>query len=153
MIGQKESNLSFNSKIYQTAGSVINNLEFSIGVGQGFYFEAEIIDIGINAGMYGNYASLHYHDRKWNVGQELFVGVSASAVQWFEVGFGDYSFMQNGQVVDSNTWWVLNDTQDSWTIFSVACYPLFAGGSISVAFDLNTFIGECDDIWNWRKRT
>ena len=55
--------------------------------------------------------------------------------------------MQNGEEVSGYSWFGLNSTQESWTIFSFACYPLFAGCSFYIGFDTITFFRDIDEIW------
>ena len=142
----EKGNTTFKAKVKKTAKSVGRNVEFSAGFGQGYYAEADVMEFGASIGMYGNYGTINYKDGKWYTGQEVNIGLSLSATQWLEVGFGDYTFLQSGKVIESSTWAGLNNTKESWTIFSAAAY-FIAGGSIYVGFDLNTFLTDFESIW------
>lgn len=146
----RKGNPTFNAKMKKTFSSVSRSVEFSSGLGQGIYAEFELFDFGAAIGMYGNYGTVNYSDGMWKTGQEVYVGASIAPVQWFELGFGDYTFLQGGKATDSSRWSGINDTQESWTIFSAACYPLFFGGSIEIGFDLNSFLADIDEIWGLR---
>ena len=135
------------AKLKRTATSIMNNFEFSVGVGQGLYAEFNILEFGAALGMYGNYAALNYSDGQWMFGQEICETASLSASQAFEVGFGINRFLEKGKVVESSSWYIINDTQESWTVFRAACYPLFLGGSIRIGFELNTFLNDMKTIW------
>ena len=129
--------------------SIRKNIEFSAGIGQGFYAEFILFDFGGSVGAYGNYAAVDYSNERWKYGQEVYVGSSIEIMQWLEIGGAGYEFYQNGQIVTSDSWMGLNSEKESWTLFSLACYPLFFGGSIRLGFDANTFLKETEEVWGW----
>ena len=140
----KEQNTGITyEQVMQLIVAAFSHIEFSAGLGMGYYLEGDVFDIGAGVGMYGNIASIHYQDGKWYTGQELYVGATAGIVH--EFGFSDYYFMQNGQQVNHESWQVINSDQTNITIFSVAGY-LIAGGSLSIEYDLASFYDDLADI-------
>ena len=76
----------------------------------------------------------------------MYVGISGTLL-WYEFGAAEHLFKDsNGQELTS-AFVGLNTQQDSLTLFSVACYPLFAGFSISIGFDTISFFTGLDNIW------
>lgn len=137
----------FFENVTESAKSFVKNLEFSAGIGQGIYAEFEVFEVGISIGMYGNYGTINYSEGEWYTGQELYSGVTASITPWLEFGAAEHFSRDNERNETCVRWFGLNDTQETWTIFSIACYPIFAGGSINVGFDVVTFLEEWDAIW------
>ena len=139
-------NRTINAKVKKTFLLLLNNIEFSGGIGQGFYVEGNALDvIGVSAGMYGNYATVQWSDGKWSHGQDMNIGLSFSLLQVLEVGFNEYTFMQNGQTVTEENWYWINDSKDTWVIASGGFY-FIAGGSFAITFDLNNFLKEIREI-------
>ena len=135
-------------KVQESIHSVTSNLEFSAGLGQGLYVETSVGDMGVGFGMYGNYNTINYKDGELYTGQEMHVGFSVSLTQIFEIGFGEDSFRRKGELkYTESSWRGFNNTQESWTLYSVAVYPLFAGFSIRIGFDAVNFAEEVDSIW------
>ena len=145
----KEENKTekFVSNVVNTVESAVKNLEFSAGIGQGMYAEFELFDVGIGLGMYGNYGTINYSQGEWSTGQELYSGATASVTPWLEVGAAEHRSYDDMFNEEYSCWTGINDTQETWTIFSAAFYPLFAGGSIYIGFNLNNFLDELDNIW------
>ena len=137
---------SNNVKAKKIMESVVKNIEFSAGIGQGIYAEFELLETSASVGMYGNYATINYQDGEWYTGQELHTGASLSATQFIEIGFAEDLFMQKGKTVSKSSWYLFNNTQESFTIISAGFYPLFIGGSIRIGFDVITFINDYDTI-------
>ena len=133
--------LTLKAKLKRIGIAFFECLDLSIDVGQGYYAEGTALDMGLAGGMYGNYFALQYSDGTWSWGQELVTGASISFTQLLEFGFSEYEFIQSGETVASDMWYGMNTSKDSWTLFSAAFY-FIAGGSVSVAFDLNTFLAE-----------
>ncbi|MBQ8040799.1 MAG: hypothetical protein IJ274_13210, partial [Lachnospiraceae bacterium] len=60
------------SAIAPIAKIIFYNLEISGGIGQGIYYESTVLDmIGVQLGMYGNYAELQLIDGKLRYGQRV----------------------------------------------------------------------------------
>ncbi len=146
-----ENRTSVISKLTSTLESIAYNFEFSAGIGQGIYAELSILDcIGAGIGMYGNYGTISYSDGAWKTGQEVYSGATASITPWLEFGAADYSFMQNGIRTDGYAWSGYNANQESYTLFSAACYLIYFGISFSISFDTITFTKDVDAIWKVR---
>ena len=126
---------------------LFNNLELSGGVGQGIYYETTILDvIGVQLGMYGNYAELQLKDGKLRFGQSV---NSELSVTLFGHNFGIY---EQGFRPDMGEYEIESDrgfyNDDSFTIYSVAVYPLFIGGSFRIGFDIVQFCYDIDHYFN-----
>ena len=125
----------------------MKNVEFSFGIGQGIYAESTFFEmVGASIGMYGNYGSINYQDGKWFTGQNLHYGITLSAL-FTEIGAAEDKFRYPGGADEITSWWLINDTEESFTIYSSAVYPIFAGYSVRLGFDLNTFIVDFIEIW------
>ena len=129
----------------ELAISFWNNLEFSVGAGQGIYGEVDILDLAsLQIGIYGNYVSLQLEDGKFSFGQEFNQGISVSLFG-HNFGASEYSFIQNGvTTIDQKN--IGFYTDDTWTIFSVAIYPT-AGASLRFGFDIVQFLDDMDRIF------
>ena len=137
--------LSAAEKAKEVGESLWNNLELSAGVGQGICGEYNLLDlVGVQIGMYGNYAFIKLEDGKFSFGQELNQGISAS---FFGHNFGatDYRFIENGveKIRQENIGFY---TDETWTIHSGAVYPL-AGYSYRIGFDIVQFSHDMYNIF------
>ena len=146
-VGQDDNEvLSLGEKITQTFKSLVYNLELSAGVGMGLYGETEILDaIGLGAGVYATNLTTCYENGEWMFGNEAYVGISATFL-WNEIGAAESVFRPEGGEWEGDHWVLYNDTETSITIFSASAY-LFAGGSVRIGFDLNTFLWDVSNIW------
>ena len=150
----KESNtqserdeVTVGSKLLSTASLALQSIDFSAGLGQGLYAEFDILDtVGIGVGMYGNYGTINYADGEFYGGQELYIGLTGTML-WYELGAADHWFRDSQGQEQTRTFIGLNTEQDSLTLFSFACYPLFAGFSVYIGFDTVSFFTGLDDIW------
>ena len=132
-------------KIAKVGESFVKNVEFSAGVGMGLFGKGEILDTGVDAGMYVTNVSFMYQDGEWGIGQESFAGITSSllgsefgaATSGTRIGDGEW---QNQE------WFIYNYHQESWTLFDVGLYA-GPGATVRVGFDLNTFLHDWDDIW------
>lgn len=134
-----KGNTTMNARVKRLVKIAVDNLEFSAGVGLGLYRDFEVMDLGFDMGMYGNIGSIHYSDGEWYTGQEIYGGLTGSLIQ--DYGFSDYTFLQNGQVVEHDSWNYVNSEQRSVTIFSFARYYI-AGASLYVGFDVVSFLED-----------
>ena len=135
-------------KIKKTVRSLFKNFEVSAGIGQGIYAEFDLFEIGVGLGMYGNYGTINYSNGKFYTGQELFVGATSSLLGQ-EIGFAEHSFRRTGEAnYNTNSWSWINSKQESFTLFSVACYPLFFGASISIGYNLNSLLSDLSEIYS-----
>ena len=133
-------------KASQIADAFLYNLEFSAGIGQGIYGEFEVAElIGCGIGMYGNYGTVNYSQGEWFTGQEIYIGATAGLL-FVEAGAAEHATRKTGEEYSVNSWAGINNTQESYTIFSTAVYPLFVGFSLSIGFDAITFIQQLDKI-------
>ena len=133
--------------IWDTIQAIGKNIEFSAGIGQGIYGEFEFFETGVGVGMYCNFGTITYSQGEWSTGQELYNGLTFSLTPWLEFGAAEHTYRDADYNEEYTSWKWYNDTQETWTIFSVACYPIFCGGSISVGFDIVTFLEDVDVIW------
>ena len=135
------------SKLLSSVNLALQSIEVSAGIGQGAYVEFDVLEtVGVGIGMYGNYVTLNYADGEFYGGQEMYVGISGTLL-WYEFGAAEHLFKDsNGQELTS-AFVGLNTQQDSLTLFTVACYPLCAGFSISIGFDTISFFTGLDNIW------
>ena len=147
MCEQDSSTASYFDNITATVKSVVRNIDISAGIGQGIYTEFKLFEVGIGIGMYGNYGTINYSQGVWSTGQELYFGITATLTPWLEFGAAEHYSRDSRNKEEHTSWIGYNDTQDTWTICSFAFYPLFAGVSFSVGFDILTFLEEYDVIW------
>jgi RHS repeat-associated protein len=106
-------------KVERVGASLYNNLDFSIGIGQGLYLEGTVFDyVGVGAGAYVNYGSLQLNDGNWRFGQEIYSGATAT-VMGMDFGTASYSYREKGNTIDTNTWSVVDSKKDSVSIFRV----------------------------------
>ena len=133
-------------KVQNVATSFYNNLDCSAGIGQGLYFEFDLLDvIGAGIGFYGNYLSIHLNNGEISFGQEVYGGATATLIQ--EFGICGYEFMQNGETVEESSWAWINSEQESISIVGASCYLLFAGFSFDIRFNFGGFFKELDEIF------
>jgi len=134
------------AKIKQTLNSVVYNAEISAGIGMGLYSEGTVLDaIGISAGMYVTNYSVVYNNGVWQSGQEAYAGISATFA-WFEIGGAESGFRPNGGDWEGQSWHLLNDTKETWTIVSAAIFA-GPGASVSFGFNLNNFLQDMEKVW------
>ena len=132
-------------KTKRVAESVWNNLDLTFGVGAGLYGQFEIADMGFEAGGYGNVLSIHLSEGEFDVGQDLYLGITGGIVR--EIGTSNYAFLKDGNIVYEDRWSWINSEQETIGIFSSSLYLLFAGYTFSVEFNLNEFLKDIDEIF------
>ena len=129
--------------IEHIGASVWNNIEFSAGVGQGLYAEVELLDaIGLEMGIYGNYATFRLEDGEAKFGQEVNMGATASLLG-YNLGSSNYIFKQYNEVLideERNGFYA----DETLTLISIAVYPL-AGFSLNLGFDIVQFCKDLDE--------
>ena len=134
-------------KVERVGASLYNNLDFSIGIGQGLYLEGTVFDyVGVGAGAYVNYGSLQLNDGNWRFGQEIYSGATAT-VMGMDFGTASYSYREKGNTIDTNTWSVVDSKKDSVSIFSAKGYLLFLGASVDIGFDFGGFFRDLREIF------
>ena len=135
-------------KIEKTAEAVINNIEFSTGIGMGLYGGTTVLDaLGIEMGMYVTNWSLVYEDGSFRTTQEAYAGATAS-IGHLEFGGAESGTKTNQGEWDTTGWFGINPENDVITIFDFA---VFAGPgiSISLGFDLGSFLWDVSEIWGF----
>ena len=140
-------------KARDTLQAFCSNLELSLGVGQGLYYETEILDmVGVQLGMYGNYTEFQIRNGTITWGQRTNTNFSLSLLG-HNLGIYENYFKANDGTIETSSNVPLSSasslisSDDSITIASVAIYPLFAGFSCRLGFDLNRFILDLYEIY------
>ena len=136
-------------KACDTFHALCSNIELSAGVGQGLYYETEILEmVGVQLGMYGNQVEFQIRDGNITWGQSNNTVFSLS-LMGYNFGTYDNHFTANDGTVEqsSNNPFNSDDmfiySDDTLTIASVAIYPVVAGFSCELGFDIIQF---CEDI-------
>ena len=150
-IEDEDDDLSDEEKIGRTYLAILYNFEFSAGLGVGVEKTFTIFDLGGSVGGHYDIICIQYCDGEFECGQNIYFGIVFSAGQPYEVGAEIDLFIQNGVAEDPTHWILINNTQESWTLFEYSSYPIFLGGNIRIGFDLNTFLSDMDNIWETRK--
>lgn len=126
--------------------SFTNSIVFSAGIGQGIYFETEVLDlIGIGIGMYGNYGVITYEDGRWETGQELYSGISGTLLKQ-EFGFAENQYRPSGGDIEFTSFCGINTEQESLPIWGFGVYVI-VGFSVYVGFDTISFCEDIDKIF------
>ena len=138
--------LTLNAKLKRTGQSFYRNLEVSGGIGLGLYGEKTIFDlIGLSGGLYYNLFNLSLAEGEWTIGTEFQTGAN---INFFFMNLG-YIEGASGPYGTNPQFTVLEEGfygDETWTIYSVACYPL-AGGSFRIGFDIVQFVRDLDEIY------
>ena len=145
---ERDSNGKFtlDAKIKRTFNAIAYNIEFSCGFGQGLFKERTFLGAGCAFGYLENWFVLDYSDGEWRTGQEREYSAVFYISQIVEMGFNVTLFRSNGRTDASDSWVIVNNKKDSWTLFSYGKYCVL-GGRIRIGFDLNTFIEQMEYIW------
>lgn len=128
-----------------------DNLDISLGIGQGLSLEQEILGFSAGIGAYGNYGAWSFDHGKYSFGQEVYMGISISVLGQ-EVGAASRKYRELGQEYHSESWILINSEQSSLTIVGGAYYFLFFGVSYNIGFDPAGFLIDLDAILNKEKR-
>ena len=128
---------TLNAKAKRIIHAFLYNLEFSSGVGLGYFGETTVLEaVGLGLGVYGNFLAIRVQDGQVEFGQEYNSGISAS-LMFHNYGFTEYAFNKDfkpGPIEVSKGFY----GDDTYTIFSAAGY-LGIGGSIRIGFDIIQF--------------
>ena len=140
-------------KACDTLHALVYNIELSAGFGLGLYYETEILEmIGVQLGTYGNLAEFQIKDGKITWGQRNNTAFNMSLLG---LNFGTYEsiFSANDGTVEqsSNIPFHSNDSflysDDTITIASIAIYPIFAGFSCELGFDIIQFTADLRELY------
>lgn len=124
---------------------LFTNLEVSIGIGLGYYIEADIFDAaGLEIGMYGNVGNAELVDGKVSFNQPNHVGAALSFAT-YNLGFYDDIIMQGGKEISSSSAHGIYQ-DETLTLLSGAAY-LMAGISFRVGFDVAQFFRDLDELF------
>lgn len=129
--------LTLDARLKRTTQAFLRNIEFSAGVGQGYFVETTILEaVGLGFGIYGNYFAIRIQDGQVEFGQEYNTGLAASFL-FHNFGFTEYSFSKDFKPspIEVSKGFYGDDT---YTVFSVAGY-IGVGGSIRIGFDVIQF--------------
>ena len=142
----EEGEVTLNAKLKKTVIAFARSFEFSAGIGLGYYGSFELFDVGFDAGMYGNLASIGYADGKWRYGQEIYGGITTSILNIQDIGFSETIFSESGHDPVIDSWSIINLDQEAITLFSIGLY-CYGGGSIYIGFNIVAFFENIEDIY------
>ena len=129
-------------KAIRATKAVTNNVEISAGIGLGLMAKANVADIAeLGLGATYNLVQVTIDDGAVSVEQSSFIGMSASVGPLDLLpNAGEYSTRKLSASGEIGKFKPKND--QNWTIFGASAY-FFAGGSVYIGFDVNSFCQNC----------
>ena len=139
---------TINAIVKKIGGAILNNIEFSAGIGLGYYAEANVLDtLGLGVGMYGNLFAVNCTDGVWDTGNEMYSGITLSTAA-YELGAAEQIVGKGYDTESPKSWAGINPYKETVTILSAAAYAGI-GASIYVGFDTITFCQDIDRIFTY----